>query len=937
MSAPPADFPALSASTSSSGYTDGLGRRTLAFDREDGTMLDRLSVRAELSAFERSLRERLDRLGAIDDERIARPRTIERGADGALIVLSEFVPGTRLSDLIDATAEKGGVPGVDVAFGFLLDILPALCGLHAGAGFAHGAVSAGRTVLTPAGQVVVLDPIFGEALARLHYSRRRLWTEFAIAMPPGPGTARFDAASDVAQAVLSAVMLMLGRPIREYEYPHEIPSLLVEVVEVAQIRGTTEFAAALQRFLQRSLPLPGRRPYTTADDALIEARDLARVLGLDVCRRALHEFIEHDSGGQASTTRNLHQESHEYASPFEVAEEPFTEFDVEEIADPFEVDLDLDTPAAPDDTVYELSPADDSAEETHEEPQAEPIIANVVVDAEEEIASADLSAIREFERTIDEKLGTTSISGSESPFEETDEAAATVEADADVDEFPELPDAPDDAETDSMSFDIDVPAEPPPAPGYPESKRSRRRKSARSARSRKDKLRSIARPQPAEPPPAKTPPEAAVVPPAPAPPAPLAKASPSGWLVEPGRAASFEPPVPDPVPSFAPSSLSPQPIGIVAPLSAPAPMPPPAPPTFAPTTPPQPFVPIPAPLAVAPPPPPAVVSAAPPPIVAPIASTVPPQPIAVQRVPTAAPSAPAPAVPLKLKSDSPAGYTPPRRPRMDPVEDLYSTRPEVSTESEPSRFPWKIASAAIVLLVVAVVGGRWFLQSRAEEKPRAAEAAPAPIAAPAVAPKMGRIQVTTQPPGARVVLNGKLVGDSPLNLDVAAGRHTLTLASASGSVRKTVRVEAGKTVTIDVPIFSGWVDVNAPIILDVSEEGKSLGTTEQNRLLLAPGRHVLTFSNRDLDYTLVRTVDVEPGEVKTLTIEPRGVANFNALPWAEVWVNGKKIGETPLANLELPLGTHDVVFKHPQFGERRMTTTLRANAPVALSVDMSKP
>ena len=151
-----------------------------------------------------------------------------------------------------------------------------------------------------------------------------------------------------------------------------------------------------------------------------------------------------------------------------------------------------------------------------------------------------------------------------------------------------------------------------------------------------------------------------------------------------------------------------------------------------------------------------------------------------------------------------------------------------------------------------------------------------------------------------------------------------------------MRVETGKTVTIDVPIFSGWVDVNAPIILDVSEEGKSLGTTEQNRLLLAPGRHVLTFSNRDLDYTLVRTVDVEPGEVKTLTIEPRGVANFNASPWAEVWVNGKKIGETPLANLELPLGTHEVVFKHPQFGERRMTTTLRANAPVALSVDMSK-
>src|SRR5687768_9452945 len=105
MPAPSADFPALSASTSSSGYTDGLGRRSLAFDREGGTMLERLVVRAELSAFERSLRDRVDRIAALDDERLAKPRSIERGPDGALVVLSEFVPGSRLSDLLDSASQ----------------------------------------------------------------------------------------------------------------------------------------------------------------------------------------------------------------------------------------------------------------------------------------------------------------------------------------------------------------------------------------------------------------------------------------------------------------------------------------------------------------------------------------------------------------------------------------------------------------------------------------------------------------------------------------------------------------------------------------------------------------------------------------------------------------------------------------------------------------
>jgi hypothetical protein len=274
------------------------------------------------------------------------------------------------------------------------------------------------------------------------------------------------------------------------------------------------------------------------------------------------------------------------------------------------------------------------------------------------------------------------------------------------------------------------------------------------------------------------------------------------------------------------------------------------------------------------------------------------------------------------------------------VEDLYAARPELPEEEDAATFPWKVFSIAIVVLIAAVIiAGRWFALSRsADPKPQpVVESTPAPVAAPpAMAPKMGRIQVETQPPGARVVIDGKPVGESPLTLDVPAGRHTVTLASASGSVRKVVRVETGKTVTVDVPIFSGWVDVNAPFILEVSEDGKSIGTTEQNRLMLRPGRHVLTFSNRDLDYSSTQTIDVEPGEAKTLNINPRGTANLNATPWAEVWIDGKKIGETPLANFELPLGTHEVVFKHPQFGERRMTTTIRANAPVALSVDMSK-
>ena len=191
----------------SSGFADGLGRRTLAFDREEGVMLERLVLRPELGAFESMLRDRLDSLGTLEDERIARPRTIERDVDGSLVVVSEFVPGSRLAELLDTAAETGTAPGMDAALGFLLDLLPALCGLHAGARFAHGSISPSRTVLTPAGQIVLLDAIYGGALAHLRYSRRKLWTEFTVATSPRLPARRLHVETDLAQAALAALGL----------------------------------------------------------------------------------------------------------------------------------------------------------------------------------------------------------------------------------------------------------------------------------------------------------------------------------------------------------------------------------------------------------------------------------------------------------------------------------------------------------------------------------------------------------------------------------------------------------------------------------------------------------------------------------------------------------------------------------------------------------
>ena len=184
MSVPP---PSVPASLSTSGYEDGLGSRTLMFDRETGGILERLHLAPEFGAFESAIRQRLELGAAFEDERFAHPRSLERDPrSGGVVVVSEFVPGNRLSDILEGLTDldEAAPPGVDAALGFLLEVLPALAALHSSAGFTHGAVGPGRIVVTPAGQVVLLDWMFGHTLERLKFDRLRLWRQFGIAMPP---------------------------------------------------------------------------------------------------------------------------------------------------------------------------------------------------------------------------------------------------------------------------------------------------------------------------------------------------------------------------------------------------------------------------------------------------------------------------------------------------------------------------------------------------------------------------------------------------------------------------------------------------------------------------------------------------------------------------------------------------------------------------------
>jgi PEGA domain len=852
MSAPSSDLLAVAASTTSSGFADGLGRRVLAFDREEGTMLERLVVRPELAAFEKMLRERVERVAALEDERIARPRTVERDADGALVVVSEFVPGSRLSDLLETSADFGNAPDVDAAFGYLLDVLPALCGLHAGAGFAHGTIAPSRTVLTPAGQVVLLDPVYGGALAYLRYGRRTLWTEFGILTPPSGAAPRLDVPSDIAQVVLAGVMVVLGRPLRLEDFPAGLPNLVQEVVDVAQIRGSGDFADGLLDFLQRALPLQGSRRYTSADDALIDLRQLASELGLHVCRCALVDFIEQmePSGAAQARSRALEEPTTAlvgYEAPADLQVLPATD---PHATHPRENEQDLEGSVE----------AEINLEALVEEPLYDLDNVTEIEVSREQSSLDDPLVLSWFEES--------ELRNQEMPAWTASEAARSNTVPLSPPIHPERVQPPNPpavvAEHPAPSKSDVKPAEPQQVPSAGEkpstqmdadheeanaesqsSLRWRRAKRARSARSRKDKLRSAAVPAPLAAP--KSEPAVEEKPPAPMP-------AEESWLVPPERAAAFEPAVPDvpaprPVipPPPPPPPLTPAPTfsaPAVTPAFADAPAPPRIPfnPTFPATASGKqrsdPFV------------RPGVLSpsvATAPPYSAPTVWLPPPPPATTIPAPAPMPFI-HPAVtpqqgPLKLKG--PVKPRPTKPPVATP--ELFSATVPARREDGGGNIPWKLVAAAVVLLAMGIAGGRSYWSSKPANRalPKPTAAAPAATAKPATplppTANAGGLEIDTQPAGAQVLLDGKPAGESPLTIDnLPAGRHTVTLVSSSGSVKRTIRIEAGRTAKLDVPIFSGWVGIYAPFIVDVAEAGRVIGTTEEPRLMLGPGRHTLT-------------------------------------------------------------------------------------------------
>lgn len=269
-----------------------------------------------------------------------------------------------------------------------------------------------------------------------------------------------------------------------------------------------------------------------------------------------------------------------------------------------------------------------------------------------------------------------------------------------------------------------------------------------------------------------------------------------------------------------------------------------------------------------------------------------------------------------------------------------------------------------------------------------------PLERPALG--VGKLTVTSEPSGAVVAIDGSPRGVTPLTAVIDVGAHHVAVGNGPAARPRLLRVTPGGEAFVHVerrvdpvPVTSavaavaapadvtapagvssvaaappnvrvarssapsasvpgrpaapapprrpatGWITVTSPFPVRVLREGVDIGGSDGGKVRLPAGTGTVVFVNEALEFRDEREVTVTANRSQTIAIDaPDGVLHANARPWAEVWVDGRRAGDTPLGNLSLPIGEHEVLFRHPRLGEARQRVTVGARTPARVSVEL---
>ncbi len=267
-----------------SGFVDRFGERATEVDA-DGRSVDLLRL---FAAFTPASLPLVDRIALLDVDRPAVSRAIALERDqpsDRLILISEHVPGVRLSELLRTAGQRSVVADLGAALFVMRRLLTLAESLRAATGLAHFSIAPERIVITPHGRVVIVEPALGAAAETVGI-----------------------ATNDIAGIAIAGMSIMLGHLIEDAEHIDPLSPVLQDAADVAAIRAGHRFSTAVRLWFDRAIigdPSLSFRDFREARLALARV-GLVRESGCDASRRTLKAFLNDLAivdltGGEAGT------------------------------------------------------------------------------------------------------------------------------------------------------------------------------------------------------------------------------------------------------------------------------------------------------------------------------------------------------------------------------------------------------------------------------------------------------------------------------------------------------------------------------------------------------------------------------------------------------------------------------------------------------------
>jgi len=222
-------------------------------------------------------------------------------------------------------------------------------------------------------------------------------------------------------------------------------------------------------------------------------------------------------------------------------------------------------------------------------------------------------------------------------------------------------------------------------------------------------------------------------------------------------------------------------------------------------------------------------------------------------------------------------------------------------------------------------------------------------ASPRAGARPGKLELRSKPSGARVSLGSRVLGTTPLKVELPAGTHLFRVdyhgyRSATVPVPLAAGKRAKKSVTLEKVLTGrGKLTLTSrPPGAQVVMAGRTVGVTPLMGVVMHAGEYTITLQapgHKPAEVRLKVTSDKETKKevkLKPLPSTAGVLAVTSVPPGAALFVEGRALGKSPVALPNVAPGEYTVTARLPGFAEGKRTATVKAGKETKLKIELAK-